>query len=277
VKNPYIPEKAMIEDFRDETPDTRTFRIRILSQRGSKGFQFSPGQFIELTVFGYGEAPFSISGKVDDCSLEITVRRIGTVTRALFKKKVGDIVGIRGPFGRGWPVEKLHGKDTLIIAGGLGLAPLRSLIQHIMENRKSFGRVILLYGARTPMDLLYKEEIKEWRGFIEVHLTVDRGDESWRGRVGVVTVLFDEISVDPQNTIALQCGPPIMMHFVSKKLKQLGFPDENIYLSLERLMKCGMGFCGKCTVSGTYVCLYGPVFCYSEIRGFVEKIPEAGV
>ena len=277
MRNPYIPEKAIIEGFRDETPDTRTFKIRILPKQRSKEFKFSPGQFVELTVFGYGEAPFSISGRAEDGSFEITVRRIGTVTKALFRRKVGDIVGIRGPFGRGWPIEKLRGRDVLIIAGGLGLAPLRLLIQQIIENRGSFRRVILLYGARTPTDLLYKDEIENWRNSIEVHLTVDRGDESWRGRVGVVTVLFDEISVDPQKTIALQCGPPIMMHFVSKKLKQLGFPDENIYLSLERLMKCGMGFCGKCTVSGTYVCLYGPVFCYSEIRGFIEKIPEAGV
>ncbi len=272
-ENPYIPRKAIIEDLKDETPDTRTFRIKLEKEK----FVFTPGQFIELTVFGYGEAPFSISGKVGESAFEITVRRIGTVTKALFRKKKGDVVGIRGPLGKGWPLERLYGNDVLIIAGGLGLAPLRSLIQLIIENRRRFGNVTLLYGARSPRDLLYKEELIKWRDMVDVHLTVDKGDESWHGRIGVVTVLFDDIHVDPKNTIALQCGPPIMMHFVSKKLKQLGFPDENIYLSLERLMKCGMGFCGKCTISGTYVCLYGPVFCYSDIRGFIENIPEAGV
>ncbi|MHA1616590.1 MAG: FAD/NAD(P)-binding protein [Candidatus Njordarchaeales archaeon] len=275
MKNVYIPQKAVIENIREEAPDTRTFRIKLVSKTSK--FHFLPGQFIELTVFGYGEAPFSISGKAVNNSFEITVREIGTVTRALFRKNIGDIIGIRGPFGRGWPLETLTGKNVLIIAGGLGLAPLRALIQHIIENRSSFGEVILLYGARTPQHILYKNEIPEWQDHIEVHLTVDKGDSTWRGKVGVVTVLLDDVRIDPQDTIALQCGPPIMMHFVSKKLKQLGFPDENIYLSLERLMKCGMGFCGKCTISGTYVCLRGPVFCYSEIRGFIEKIPEAGV
>lgn len=274
MKNPYVPAKSIITGIRDETPDTKTFTVKVI---GLEEFNFVPGQFIQLSVFGFGEAPFSIAGSLNKKEFEITVRRIGTVTGALFRKNVGDIVGVRGPFGKGWPLDIMRGKDILIVAGGLGLAPLRSVIQHIIQNREEFGEVHLLYGARTPADLLYKNELDLWRKHIDVHLTVDRGDNNWRGRVGVVTVLFDEINVNPKGTVALQCGPPIMMHFVSKKLKSLGFPDENIYLSLERLMKCGMGFCGRCTVSGRYVCVDGPVFCYLDIRGFIEKTLEAGV
>ena len=277
MENPYIPKLAIIKDYRDETPDTRTFQVRFKDLEDMKKFKFNPGQFVELTVFGYGEAPFSISGGIDkEDYFELTIRKMGTVTSALFRMQRGSIIGIRGPLGRGWPIEKMLGKDILIIGGGIGIAPLRPVIHYIKLHREKFGKVILMYGARTPKDLLYKYEFDDWAKFIEVHLTVDCGDETWKGRVGVVTVLFDEIEVIPEKTIALQCGPPIMMHFVTKMLKKIGFPDENIYLSLERLMKCGMGFCGKCTISGTYVCRHGPVFCYTEVRGFLEKIPEAG-
>ncbi len=272
MKNPYLPELARIINFRDETPDTRTFEIEPISNDEIRGM---PGQFVEVMVFGYGEAPFSISG-IRNHPIELTVRRIGTVTNALFKLSQGDIVGVRGPFGRGWPLEKLFNKNILIIAGGIGLAPLRPLIHFIINNRYRFGNVDLLYGARTPELLLYKDELERWSREINVHLTVDKPEPEWRGRVGVVTILFDEIDIDPSSTIALQCGPPIMMHFVTRKLRELGFSDNNIYLSLERLMKCGMGMCGKCTVSGTYVCLNGPVFQCREIRGFIERVPEIG-
>ena len=270
MKNPYIPKLARITDIRDETPDTKTFCIALSD--GQRDFRFSPGQFVELTVFGYGEAPFSISSS-PMCTdhFELTIRKMGTVTSALFRLGINSVIGIRGPLGKGWPIEKMKNRDVLIIGGGIGLAPLRPLIEYIIANRKDFGKVVLMYGARTPADLVYKYEFSRWSQNIEVHLTVDVGDETWKGRVGVVTVLFDEIDVDPKTTIALQCGPPIMMHFVTKKLKELGFPDDSIYLSLERLMKCGMGFCGRCTISGRYVCKEGPVFCYSEIRGFLER------
>ncbi len=272
VDNPFIPRLARIIDIRDETPDTKTFKVSFINHQD---FSIVPGQFMELTVFGYGEAPFSISA-FDSKTIELTIRRMGTVTTALFKLGVGGIIGLRGPLGNGWPLDKLNNRNILIVAGGIGLAPLRPLIHYIIDHRSNFGDVILFYGARTPSDLLYKGELMEWDKHINVYLTVDRGDESWTGRVGVVTILFDEIKVSPENTIALQCGPSIMMHFVTKKLREIGFNDDQIYLSLERLMKCGMGMCGKCTISGTYVCLNGPVFCCSEIKGFVEKIPEIG-
>jgi len=272
LRNPYIPKLAKIMEYRDETPDTRTFKIKLID---NEKIQAQPGQFIELMVFGYGEAPFSISGIGNDL-IELTIRRVGTVTSALFNLTKNDLIGIRGPFGKGWPLDHLINNDVIIIAGGIGLAPFRPLIHFIINNRGRFGRVELLYGARTPKDMLYKNELFEWGKSINVHLTVDHPDESWRGRVGVVTVLFDEVDLDPDKTIALQCGPPIMMHFVSKKLRELGFTGDRIYLSLERLMKCGMGMCGKCTISGMYVCLDGPVFSYDEIRGFIEHVPEIG-
>lgn len=270
MENPYIPKIARIINIQDETPDTKTFTIAFTDDKHR--FTFSPGQFIELTVFCYGEAPFSISSSpLHEDYFEITVRKMGVVTSALFRLDKNDPVGIRGPLGKGWPIENIYGRDVLIIGGGIGIAPLRPLIEYIIANRKKFGNVILMYGARTPQDIVYKDEFPKWSKVIEVHMTVDVGDETWTGRVGVVTVLFDEIDVDPKETIAVQCGPPIMMHFVTKNLKQLGFPDDHIYLSLERLMKCGMGFCGKCTIGGIYVCRDGPVFSYREIRGLLEK------
>ncbi len=271
MKNPYIPKLAIIRRIKDETPNTRTFRLTFKDPDLQRNFKFSPGQFIELTVFNYGEAPFSISSSpLEREYLETTIRVAGTVTKALFSLKENDVIGIRGPFGNSWPMGKLKGENVLIIAGGIGLAPLRPVIKQILSDRDSYGEVILLYGARTPKDLLYKEELKEWEKQIDVHLIVDVGDETWKGRTGVVTALFDEISVDPKSTYSLQCGPPIMMHFVTKKLVELGFSGDRIVFSLERLMKCGMGFCGHCMISGRYVCRDGPVFNYSQISNFLE-------
>ncbi|MCD6368519.1 MAG: FAD/NAD(P)-binding protein [Thermoproteales archaeon] len=267
--NPYIPKLAVIKDIKDEAPNVKTFTLQI--QDGGK-FSFESGQFVELTVFMYGEAPFSISSSplIED-SFQLTIRKMGNVTTALFRKKEGDVVGIRGPFGRGWPLSEATGMNILLVGGGIGLAPLRSAILYMLEERRKYGDITLLYGARTPRDLLYKDEFDEWRKGIDVHLTVDRGEPGWKGRVGVVTVLFDEVDLNPKETICLQCGPPIMMYFVTKKLLELGFPEDHIILSLERLMKCGMGFCGHCTISGRYVCMDGPVFKYSEIKGFLER------
>jgi len=272
MSNPYIPNLAVIEEMRDEAPDVRTFRFRLIDREKQEGFSFIPGQFVELTVFNYGEAPFSLSSSpLEKRFFELTVKRTGVVTNALFRLKEGDVVGIRGPFGNGWPIEEMRNENILLIGGGIGLVPLRPLIKYILENRGEFGEVILLYGARTPKDIVFKKELEEWRKDIDVHLTVDRGDESWSGRVGVVTVLFDEIEVDPNNTFSVQCGPPIMMHFVTKKLRELGFAHERISLSLERQMKCGMGFCGHCMVSGRFVCKDGPVFKYDVIETFLER------
>ncbi len=270
-RNPYIPMLARIVSVREEAPNINTFRLWLKDEEARRNFSFVPGQFLELTVFGYGEAPFSISSSpLEKEYFEVTVRKMGTVTRALFNLGEGGVVGVRGPFGRGWPIEDMRGENVLIIGGGIGIAPLRSLVEYIIANRDSFGEVILLYGARTPKDIVYKEELEQWRDAIDVHLTVDMGDETWKGRTGVVTVLLDDVKVDPRETYSIQCGPPIMMHFVTKKLLEMGFSDERIVFSLERLMKCGMGFCGHCMISGKYVCRDGPVFNYSEVKTLLE-------
>jgi len=266
--NPYIPKLARIVNVRDEAPGIKTFRM---SFEDGGAFKFTPGQFIELSVFNYGEAPFSISSSpFIENFFEITVRRMGNVTGALFRLGVGGLVGVRGPFGRGWPIEKMRGHNVLIIGGGIGIAPLKPLIEHIIANRKDYGEVTLFYGARTPKDIVYKQELERWSKHIDVHVTVDMADDTWRGRTGVVTMLFDYVEVDPRDTYSVQCGPPIMMHFVTKKLLELGFPSERIFFSLERLMKCGMGFCGHCMISGRFVCRDGPVFDHSEVEVFLE-------
>lgn len=266
--NPYLPNLAKITKIKEETPDTRSFRLEV---EGAGGLEFTPGQFVEVSAFGYGEAPFSISSSpLEKDFIEVTVRRVGNVTRALFNMKEGDIVGVRGPFGRGWPVEEMRGQSLLMIGGGIGIAPLRPLVEYAIARQDSFGDVMLLYGARTPKDIVYKEELEKWREHIDVRLTVDVGDETWRGRTGVVTVLLDDVEVDPRETYSVQCGPPIMIYFVTRRLVEMGFPDGRILFSLERLMKCGMGFCGHCMIGGKYVCRDGPVFKYSEVKELLE-------
>jgi sulfhydrogenase subunit gamma (sulfur reductase) len=202
------------------------------------------------------------------------VRKVGDVTGALHGLKVGDWIGIRGPFGRGFPVEKFRGKDMLFVPGGLGLAPLRSLINQVIDERAQFGRVIILYGARNPAELLFTAELDGWmeRDDIESQVTVDRGDESWTGNTGVVTTLFKNISIYPRNTIGVTCGPPVMYRFVLMEFIGKGLSEGNIYLSLERRMKCGVGKCGHCQINNVYACQSGPVFPYKEIKGLEEAL-----
>jgi sulfhydrogenase subunit gamma (sulfur reductase) len=235
-----------------------------------------PGQFVEVSVFGVGEAPISISSSPSrsNSAFELCVRKVGDVTSALHALPVGDTIWVRGPFGRGFPIEKFRGKDVLFAPGGLGLAPLRSLINQVLDERALFGRVIILYGARNPSELLYKEELAEWgqRKDLELLLTVDRGDEIWKGNVGVITTLFKQVSINPRNTVAVTCGPPVMYRFVLMELLGKGISEGNIYLSLERRMKCGIGKCGHCQINNIYACQSGPVFPYPEIKGLEEAL-----
>ncbi|MEN6394445.1 MAG: FAD/NAD(P)-binding protein [Anaerolineaceae bacterium] len=235
-----------------------------------------PGQFVEVSILGVGEAPISVTSSPSrsNGTFELCVRKVGDVTGALHKMKVGDTVGVRGPFGRGFPIEKFHGKDILFAPGGLGLPPLRSLINQVIDERARFGRVIILYGARNPDELLFKDELKEWgnRKDVELLLTVDKGDENWKGHVGVITTLFKEISIYPRNTIGVTVGPPVMYKFVLMEFLGKGLSEGNIYLSLERRMKCGVGKCGHCQIHHIYSCQSGPVFPYSEIKGLEEAL-----
>jgi sulfite reductase subunit B len=230
-----------------------------------------PGQFVEVSLFGIGEAPISISSSPSrsNGTFEMCVRRVGDVTNALHALQPGAAVGIRGPFGEPFPMAKMRGKDVLFAAGGLGVAPLRSLINEVLDHRDDFGRVIILYGAREPSEILFKEDVAEWsaRDDVEFHMTVDRGDDTWEGHVGVITTLFPEITVNPQGTIAAVCGPPIMYRFVMIELLGKGIPEAQIYLSLERRMKCGVGKCGHCQIDELYCCQDGPVFRYVDIKG----------
>ncbi|MCD6591856.1 MAG: FAD/NAD(P)-binding protein [Thaumarchaeota archaeon] len=266
VKTKLTPIPAEILKIIDETPDTKTFYLR---PRGSLETP-KPGQFTEIYIPGVGEAPISISGIEPDGVIVQTVRSIGTLTEYLFKLKEGDIIGLRGPYGKGWPIDKLEGKDILIVGGGIGLAPLRPVIKEVQKNRSRYGRLSILYGARMPSLLLYRYEFDEYRSIpnSELLLTVDRADETWTGNVGVVTELIPKATVEPENAIALVCGPEIMMRFTIKALEKEGFRENQIYLSLERRMKCGVGLCGHCQVGPYFVCRHGPVFPYWMIKKY---------
>lgn len=241
-----------------------------------KSLDHRPGQFVEVSVLGVGEAPISISSSPSrsNGTFELCIRRAGDVTGAIHRLQPDDQVGIRGPFGHGFPIEKFRGKDLLFAPGGLGLAPLRSLINQVLDERAHFGRIIILYGARNPAELLFMDELQEWaeREDIELHITVDRGDETWSGNTGVITTLFPKISVYPRNTVAVTCGPPVMYRFVLMELLGKGISEGNIYLSLERRMKCGVGKCGHCQINNVYACQSGPVFAYKEIKGLEEAL-----
>jgi NAD(P)H-flavin reductase len=270
--NPMAPETWSIQRIRRETPDT--FTMELLPAAGDMTLPFEAGQFNMLSVFGVGEVPISISGDpTNGKTLVHTVRAVGTVTRMMSALKRHDVLGVRGPFGSHWPVQKASGSDVIIVAGGLGLAPLRPAIYQLLANRKQYGRVLLLYGARTPTDLLYKRELERWRARaeIDVQVTVDHGSDAWRGNVGVVTRFIPAAKFDPLDTVALVCGPEIMMRFTLLELQKRGLTPERIFLSLERNMKCAIGLCGHCQFGPFFECKDGPVFSYAQLQGWFGK------
>ncbi len=251
---------------RRELRDTVTLE---LSPTEGMPLSFSAGQFNMLYMFGIGEVPISCSGNpLDPAPLTHTVRAAGAATRAICALKRGQSVGVRGPFGAGWPLDRAEGKDVVLIAGGIGLAPLRPAVHQIIGHRERYGRVTLLVGARTPADLLYESQLKEWRGHFDlaVHVTVDAAANGWRSDVGVVTTLISRAGFDPTDTVAMVCGPEVMMRFCANELRARGVRAEDIYLSLERNMKCAIGVCGHCQFGPTFVCKDGPVFPLSRIE-----------
>ena len=235
-----------------------------------------PGQFVQVALLGVGECPISLcSSPTRPNTFELCVRRVGEVTDHIHRLMEGDVIGIRGPLGNGFDVNELHGKDILIVAGGLGIAPVRSLIQFVLDERGRFGDFHLLYGCRSPDELLFRNDLTLWREHPDVnfHVTVDRPDEQWRGRSGVVTTLFSEIpKLDPAATMAVIVGPPVMFKFVVLEVLARGVPQKNVYCSLERRMKCGVGKCGHCQANNVYVCLEGPVFRYGQLKALREAI-----
>jgi NAD(P)H-flavin reductase len=259
--HPIVPAPCRVQRLRRETHDTFTLVLQPANERA--GFPFSSGQFNMLYVFGVGEVPMSISGDPGKPELLVhTTRAVGVVTGAMRKLKRGDMVGIRGPFGNPWPLEEASGKDIVIVAGGLGLAPLRPAVYQILSQRPKYGDVILLYGARTPRDILYLKELERWRSQLDlrVEVTVDRAPTSWRGRVGVVTGLIPRVSYRPQQVVAMVCGPEVMMRFTVRALESTGIDSKQIYISMERNMKCAVGFCGHCQFGSQFICKEGPVF-----------------
>jgi NAD(P)H-flavin reductase len=255
-----------------ETHDTFTLTVEPRDSEPLAGF--APGQFSMLYVFGIGELPISISGDPhDQGKLVYTVRSVGKATNALVNLKPGQTVGVRGAFGTSWPMEEARGKDVLIVAGGIGLAPLRPAIDHILRNRDDYVRLIVLYGARSPRDLLFKKQLADWgrQPDTQVLSTVDYGGVNWRGYVGVVTTLFKYVRLHPGRTTAMICGPEIMMRYVIRELERRGLPESDIWLSMERNMKCAIGFCGHCQLGPYFVCKDGPIFTYEQMKPWLEK------
>ncbi|MBT3365836.1 MAG: FAD/NAD(P)-binding protein [Nitrospina sp.] len=269
IQSPMTPQLYRVEKVIRETHDT--FSLRVIPKDDSGARAFQPGQFNMLYAFGVGEVPISISGpKPSGRSMIHTIRDVGTVTHALHGLKKDQTVGLRGPFGSAWPIELAKGYDVVIMAGGIGLAPLRPALYALLEQRDQFGELSLLYGTRKPEDLLFTEEFEEWRGKygVQVKLTVDTADSEWHGNVGVVNTLVQRVTFDPVNTIAMICGPEVMMRFAVLELKHCGVPEDQIFITMERNMKCAVGFCGHCQFGPAFICKDGPVFRYDQVKQF---------
>ena len=270
--SPYLPKWAEITRIEDLTQSEKLFEIQLES---GEPLGHLPGQFVELSIMGIGEAPISISSAHrDDHSFELAIRKVGNLTKAVHNLQPGDRVGIRGPFGTHFPVEEAKGKDLLFVAGGIGLVPLRSFIQHVLNRKEKYGDVTILFGARNPSERLFLQELDDWRSREDIRYleTVDKADPDWKGHIGVITTLFPKVDIDPARTICVVVGPPIMYRFVILEAKSKGILDKNIFLSLERRMKCGLGKCGHCQINSVYVCQDGPVFRYSDIFGLKEAL-----
>ncbi|MCG8531840.1 MAG: FAD/NAD(P)-binding protein [Desulfovibrionales bacterium] len=270
--NPYLPYPVTISDIRVETEDKtlRTFELSFVHEKDAEAFSYQPGQFAELSVPGAGESPIGIaSSPTEGDKLLFTVFKAGTVTSRLHTMQVGDTMGVRGPLGNYYPLNEHEGKNIVIIAGGYAVTTLRSTMIWLLheENRHRFGDITFIYGARTPGMLLFKDELEAWRARTDIHchITVDTDQEDWSGHVGFVPTITGEVAPKPENAIALVCGPPIMIKFTQPVLDSLGWKDDQIFLSLENRMKCGIGICGRCNVGHKYVCKDGPVFSKQEL------------
>lgn len=275
--DPMLPRPGTIRGINPEAYGISTFWLSLDDPAFASCYRFKPGQFNMLYLPGFGEVAISLSSDPEDLHdsqglLGHTIRYAGSVTRGIARLKVGDRIGVRGPFGSAWPLEDPRAKNLVIVAGGIGLAPLRPALMQIMRHREMYDRVILLYGARTPQDLLYTGEFEKWqKSGIDVHITVDRADETWRGQVGVVPQLFYRIRMDHRQTLVLTCGPEIMMRFVIYEALARRVPKDAIYLSMERNMKCAVGFCGHCQFGPMFICRQGPVLNFAEIEPFFGR------
>lgn len=263
-----VPSPFRVCDRRQDTADTWTLTLEPLGD----GFAVAPGQFVMVYMFGVGEVPISVSGPPDSPGepVVLTVRAVGAVTTAICNSEPGAVLGLRGPFGNSWPVETASGGDVLVVAGGIGLAPLRPVVLHALAHRSEYRAASVLYGARTPQDLLYTDELNRWRDELAVEVTVDAADTTWLGRVGVVPKLVAQADFRPDSVRAFVCGPEVMIHFTVDALRERGVPDERIFLSLERDMRCGVGLCGHCQLGPTLICRDGPVYTQAQVAQLME-------
>ena len=278
--NPYRPYTGTLVGVQELATDIKMFQVDLDDPRVREGFSYQPGQFAFVSAFGVGEAPFGLASTVGrGPTLEFAVNNVGTVTSALHRMGEGDIVGVRGPFGNWFPLEESKGKNVVLLGGGIGGAPLRPVIQTILDHRTDYDKLTILWAARSPSLLIFTDEYDEWRAApdTELHLTVDRaeplapGQESWPGHVGLITELLEKVAPSPENAVAILCGPPAMIKFTLLTLSKLGFAPEQMVVTLEAKMKCGMGKCGRCNLGEKHVCTDGPVFSYTEIAGFLES------
>jgi NAD(P)H-flavin reductase len=272
IPNPFVPYPATLSSIVDLTPDVKLFTVEL--DRPEDEFDYQPGQFAFVSAFGVGESPFGITSVAyRKEGLQFAVRRVGTVTNTLHQLEPGTKTGVRGPFGNFFPMADYKGKKIIIIGGGIGFAPLRPVITTMLDNRSDYADILILNGARTPADLCFSSEFEEWAKSpkTKVELTVDAGDENWKGRVALIPDVVTELAPSPDNTITIICGPPIMIRFTLTRLKDLGFGDDQIVTTLEGKMKCGLGKCFRCNVGEKYVCRDGPVFTFAQIAQFIEQ------
>jgi len=275
MENIYLPKPAQIVGIKQETSDIKTFTLKFRDEELQRSFDYTPGQFVEFTVFDEGEAPFCLSNSpTRRPNIECTVKRMGKLTQALHELNIGDTVGIRGPYGNGFPVKDLKGRKLLFVAGGIGLAPLRSFINYCLDNRSEFGQITIVNGARTSKDLVFKDEYKAWESSKDtsLHLTVDCQEDNWTCMVGVVPKILKELKPTCEGAAAIVCGPPIMIRYTIPELLALGFCPEAIITTLEMKMKCGLGKCGRCNVGHQYICKDGPVFNYADLKGLQYEV-----
>ena len=267
MDNEFLPFPAELVDVKALTKDTKLYRIRFADEQKQKSFSFKPGQFVEISVAGFGEAPISITSPPSTTEyFELCIKKVGKLTEKIHRMKKGDIVGIRGPYGNGFSIEQLYGFNPIFIAGGIGLAPLRSLIKEVFAERDKFGTISIFFGARRPGEIIFKDELKEWEKMAEVKITVDTADDRWDGHVGFVSQLVEKANIS-DNSFAVICGPPAMFEPTVEQLKKKGIEDIQVSVSAERRMKCGIGKCGHCIAGGeVYVCLEGPVFTYDRYQ-----------
>ena len=273
ASNPYRPYLGTTVGVRDLATDIRMFQVELNDPEERESFAYRPGQFALVSAFGVGEAPFCLtSTPARGPALEFAVNRVGTVTSALHRLGEGDVVGVRGPFGNWFPLDDVKGKNVILLGGGIGGAPLRPVIHSVLDNRAEYGDVQILWAAREPSLLIFTEEFDDWQAApdTEVHVTVDEGDEAWTGNVGLITELLEQVAPSPENAVTITCGPPVMIKFTLLTLERLGFTPEQMIVTLEAKMTCGMGKCGRCNLGEKFVCIDGPVFSYAELSGFLE-------